>query len=148
VPSSCLVRLPYPAGLCSWWPRYSAVVTSHRAKLEGDMAQTVVSNLSSAAAAAHPAIKHSQRANATWARKGNCMVSQPYPVCLCLLQFHAQGRAPVYAYSNAFCEGGSNGTGLYYLASAADKVFMPPTGMVSLLGFASDQVSRVEGCGL
>jgi hypothetical protein len=59
---------------------------------------------------------------------------------LLLLQFHAQGRAPVYAYSNAFCEGGSNGTGLYYLASAADKVFMPPTGMVSLLGFASSQV--------
>jgi hypothetical protein len=51
----------------------------------------------------------------------------------------------VYAYSNAFCEGGSNGTGLYYLASAADKVFMPPTGMVSLLGFASDQVGGFRG---
>lgn len=55
-----------------------------------------------------------------------------------------QGRAHVFAYSNAFCEGGSNGTGLYYLASAADKVFMPPTGMVSLLGFASSQVRAAE----
>lgn len=50
----------------------------------------------------------------------------------------------MFAYSNAFCEGGSNGTGLYYLASAADKVFMPPTGMVSLLGFASSQVRAAE----
>jgi hypothetical protein len=66
---------------------------------------------------------------------------------LLLTQFHAQGRAPVYAYSNAFCEGGSNGTGLYYLASAADKVFMPPTGMVSLLGFASSQVGWGPGAG-
>lgn len=38
-------------------------------------------------------------------------------VCCCV-QFHVAGRAPVFAYSNAFCEGGQNGTGLYYLASA------------------------------
>lgn len=73
-------------------------------------------------------------------------------VCICTLcvtkQFHAQGRAPVYAYSNSFCEGGSNGTGLYYLASAADKVFMPPTGMLSLLGFASSQVGYCANVGL
>jgi hypothetical protein len=62
------------------------------------------------------------------------------PPLLLPVQFHAQGRAPVFAYSNSFCEGGANGTGLYYLASAADKVFMPPTGMLSLLGFASSQV--------
>lgn len=55
-------------------------------------------------------------------------------------QFHVQGRAPVYAYSNSLCEGGSNGTGLYYLASAADRVYMPPTGMLALLGFSSSQV--------
>jgi hypothetical protein len=51
-----------------------------------------------------------------------------------------KGRAPVLAYSNVFGEGGLNGTGLYYLASAADKVFMPPTGCLSLLGFESTQV--------
>lgn len=39
-----------------------------------------------------------------------------------------------------------NGTGLYYLASAADKVFMPPTGMLSLLGFASSQVGAAVLC--
>jgi hypothetical protein len=33
-----------------------------------------------------------------------------------------------------------NGTGLYYLASAADRVFMPPSGMLSLLGFDTTQV--------
>jgi hypothetical protein len=37
------------------------------------------------------------------------------------LQVHAKGRAPVFAYSNVFGEGGMNGTGVYYLASAADK---------------------------
>lgn len=59
-----------------------------------------------------------------------------------LLDFrvHAKGRAPVFAYSNVFGEGGMNGTGVYYLASAADKVFMPPTSMLSLLGFESTQV--------
>jgi hypothetical protein len=61
-------------------------------------------------------------------------------------QFHVKGRAPVFAYSNAFGEGGSNGTGLYYLASAADKVFMPPSGTLSLLGFESTQVCACLEC--
>lgn len=61
------------------------------------------------------------------------------PVCH-PLQFHAKSRAPVFAYSNTFGEGGMNATGLYYLASAADKVFMPPTSCLSLLGFESTQV--------
>jgi hypothetical protein len=39
-----------------------------------------------------------------------------------MLQVHAKGRAPVFAYSNVFGEGGMNGTGVYYLASAAEKV--------------------------
>lgn len=58
-------------------------------------------------------------------------------------QFTAKGRAPVFAYSNAFGEGGLNGTGLYYVATAADKVFMAPSGMLSLLGFESTQVRLV-----
>ncbi|KAF8062053.1 sppA [Scenedesmus sp. PABB004] len=55
-------------------------------------------------------------------------------------RFHTRGRAPIYAYSNAFGEGGTNGTAVFYLASAADKVFMPPTSVLSLLGFESTQV--------
>eukprot|EP00878_Enallax_costatus_P020111 GHUV01021243.1.p1 GENE.GHUV01021243.1~~GHUV01021243.1.p1 ORF type:complete len:232 (+),score=82.82 GHUV01021243.1:291-986(+) len=55
-------------------------------------------------------------------------------------RFTAKGRAPIYAYSNTFGEGGLNATGLYYLASAADKVYMPPTSCLSLLGFESTQV--------
>jgi hypothetical protein len=39
----------------------------------------------------------------------------------CCAQFHVAGRAPVYTYSNAFCEGGQNGTGVYYLASAGRR---------------------------
>ena len=60
-----------------------------------------------------------------------------------LLDFkaHGQGRgAATYAYSNTFGEGGMNGTAVYYLASVFDKVYVPPTGLVSLLGFESSQV--------
>jgi hypothetical protein len=62
-------------------------------------------------------------------------------------QAKAGGRAPLMAYSNAFGEGGSNATAVYFLASAFDGVYTPPTSMVSLLGFEASQVGVGVGGG-
>lgn len=61
-------------------------------------------------------------------------------------QAAARDRAPALAYTNVFGEGGSNGTALYYLASAFDGVYMPPTGCVSFLGVEATQVLLDNTC--
>ncbi|KAI8464184.1 MAG: peptidase family S49-domain-containing protein [Monoraphidium minutum] len=48
---------------------------------------------------------------------------------------HAGARAPAVAFSNSLGEGGTNATAMVYLASAFDRAYVAPTGMVSLLGF-------------
>ncbi|KIY94877.1 signal peptide peptidase SppA, 67K type [Monoraphidium neglectum] len=50
-------------------------------------------------------------------------------------RLHSRGRAPAVAYSNSIGEGGANATAVAYLASAFDRAYVAPTGMVSLLGF-------------
>ena len=74
----------------------------------------------------------------TWARSAS-----PRPLPAPILdpapppsrQRHVRGRVPTVAFSNTLGEGGTNATALAYLASAFDKAYVAPTGMVSLLGF-------------
>ncbi|BDA45901.1 Protease 4 [Coccomyxa sp. Obi] len=49
----------------------------------------------------------------------------------------AEGRVMTVAYADAFGEAGIGGTLSYYLASAFDKVYMQPSGLLSMSGLAS-----------
>ncbi|CAL5221921.1 g4192 [Coccomyxa viridis] len=48
-----------------------------------------------------------------------------------------QGRLPTVAYADAFGAAGAGGTLTYYLATAFDKVYMQPSGLLSISGLAS-----------
>jgi signal peptide peptidase SppA len=50
------------------------------------------------------------------------------------------GPVPLVAFAQDYGEGGQNGTLQYLLASAHDRVYVAPGGLVSLLGFSSTQV--------
>lgn len=47
------------------------------------------------------------------------------------------GRATTVAFADAFGEAGANGTITYYLAAAFERVFMQPSGLLSMSGLAS-----------
>jgi len=47
------------------------------------------------------------------------------------------GRAATVAFADAFGEAGANGTITYYLATAFERVYMQPSGLLSVSGLAS-----------
>ena len=49
----------------------------------------------------------------------------------------SSGRATTVAFADAFGEAGANGTITYYLASAFERVYMQPSGLLSMSGLAS-----------
>ena len=47
------------------------------------------------------------------------------------------GRATTVAFADAFGEAGANGTITYYLAAAFERVYMQPSGLLSMSGLSS-----------
>lgn len=53
-----------------------------------------------------------------------------------IMRFKASSNKPVRAYADSFGGGGS-GLGMYYLASAADQIWMQPVGVVAIPGMSA-----------
>ena len=64
--------------------------------------------------------------------------SQAQEIRQAIKRFRASGK-PVYAYADTFGEF-SSGLGAYYLAAAADKIWIQPVGMVGITGLVADKM--------